>query len=314
MGIRQEALQTDHLFFPAHQGGTGTGERGRTQTGWEVPAIVRGRRRPEGGEAFDIGQWRWRRRGRGIRIGTGTPDLLDEAPGLRGWLHPRVRPEPPDQGLVRGHGGGPIPRPVEEAQEPAGPRLVVAGEGHGPAGPGNGRLGVPVSLGLLRQAPRRRCRPHPDPSPILLEPRLEIRCVGKEESGEELAPMELQRLLVPSLQHGGLEGAQIAPEGGGVEAHLFVAPAHHGVPPQGASESVEGLVQGMAGPVLGGIGPEPPHERVPPHESRLPGQGQAGQEADPLGLGQDRSHLDPLSVAEVQPTEDAKADHGRSSG
>ena len=92
--------------------------------------------------------------------------------------------------------------------------------------------------------------------PQTIDPVLEFGCLRDMKALEEGSAVERQGLLGPSLLHGRFEGGDVDLHPGRLESHLGAPATQDDVVSEPGSEEVEGLVQGVAGPLLRQLRPE----------------------------------------------------------
>src|SRR4051794_20046 len=107
------------------------------------------------------------------------------------------------------------------------------------------------------------------------------------KAGQEVAPVQLQRLRRAIRLHSRFEFCRVAPELSPFDAHLSVSPARHYLRAERTSQVTQRLVEGPASVVLVLLRPEQRQERVPAVEAVRSGNGQVDQEGDALRLRQD---------------------------
>ena len=150
--------------------------------------------------------------------------------------------------------------------------------------------------------------------PLTFQPTLEVGRVGHMEALQQVAPIERQRLLGRLRIGAGQEGGDVTPERRGVQPDLVAAGDDHTlaelVPQEG-----EGIAEGTPRVRLVRLRPEQGQEAVAPVEALRGRDGEVGQQAESLGLGNQR--IDPLGIAapQLQCAEGSQLDHktGRSS-
>ena len=154
--------------------------------------------------------------------------------------------------------GRPGAQRVEPRQRlPALDRVAVPPFAGGPCGRGLEGVAVEVS----------------DPHPLLFNPPGELRELGKGEALEEGTLMELDRLLDVAPVEGGQEVPEIAAEHGGIQPDMVASSLDH-VLAQVAARGVEGLVEGVPGPLSVALRPQVEEKLVARHPRIAP----AGQD------------------------------------
>ena len=128
--------------------------------------------------------------------------------------------------------------------------------------------------------------------PLLLQPALELGCVGEVKSVEEGAGILPGRLFQPVCPEGGREQGDVTGDEVGVEPEVLGAQEDL-VRAHLLAEGVEGLVEPLPRPLLVGLGPDHRKQAVPGHAPVAGGREQ-GEQGQAPGLG--RGAAEPLSV------------------
>jgi len=146
-----------------------------------------------------------------------------------------------------------------------------------------------------------------------LKPPLEFWCVGDEESFQEVATVEVERLPWLSAIDGTGERCYVAPDPFEIQPDLLVAAAHHRVGAERAAEHVKRLAQGRACVLLIELRPEERQQSIAPTWASRCRGGEVGEEGEPTGLAEQTARLTSVCGCEAESSEQPELDHRKPS-
>ena len=143
-----------------------------------------------------------------------------------------------------------------------------------------------------------------DPRPLLFHPPGELGELGKGEALEERTVVELDRLLDVAAVEGGQEVREIAAEDGGL-SRTVSAPSVDRVLAQVSADGVEGLMEGVPGPLRVALRPQV-EEQLVAWDPRIAPAGEDRQQGEGAGAG-GRPFRQLGPVFQGQPAEKSKS-------
>lgn len=150
--------------------------------------------------------------------------------------------------------------------------------------------------------------------PLVVVPSLERRSVRHGEAAEQLAPVQLERLVrAPAALQRRLEGARVAPEPPRFHADQLGTARDDGVAAERPAQDVERLAERAARVCGIELGPEEGDQRVAAVEAAWAGEGEVGQECHAFRLAQQVARLRAGGAAQVDRAQRAELDHGTTS-
>jgi hypothetical protein len=111
---------------------------------------------------------------------------------------------------------------------------------------------------------------------------LELTAARDVKPGQEITPVEPQRIGRATGHYGRLEFRQVAPEVLRRDPYLSIAPARHDLLAKCKPQVPEGLVERPAGVPVVLLGPQQCEKRVPAVEVARPGNGEVREKSDAL--------------------------------
>src|SRR3989442_4363871 len=160
---------------------------------------------------------------------------------------------------------------------------------------------------MLPQHPRLpRCHV-PQATALGLEPPLEVRSAGNEESLQEIAPIEVESLSELLSVDRSPEGSHVTRDPIDVEADLLVAPARDGARAQRIADHVQRLAQRGAGVLLVELRPKQRQQAVTAVEAWGGRGGEGGGGGKAARVAQQGPHVAPLGAGEAQPPPQTEA-------
>jgi hypothetical protein len=151
---------------------------------------------------------------------------------------------------------------------------------------------------------------HPVPCPVqpLVERGPRSRHV---KGGEELAPVQIERIFVAPHSQGLFEVGQVGPQRIGSQPNLLVPASHDDAVPEGFPEDVEGVPERVPCSILVQVRPQHRKQGVAAKESHPAFAGEVGQQRGALGSGEQGAGAGPIGALDLQSSECQQADSWR---
>ncbi len=160
------------------------------------------------------------------------------------------------------------------------------------------RRHVPDLRRALDQCARAPYHGSPEARALGVQPTLELGGAWDEEPLEQLAAVQLERLIPPPACDGPVKGVGVALKTLEVQADFVIAAAcEDGA--EAAADHAQRLAQRGAGVLLIELRPEECEDRVAPVEAARGRHGEVGDEREPPRLRQQGGHLVTLGVRET---------------
>src|SRR2546421_10887907 len=181
------------------------------------------------------------------------------------------------------HCAGTIPEVVEERDQATDTAFIVPHECRSPASPFDGSRWIAPDPALLRQHPRRFCRPLPESGPLCIHPLLELRRhVGDMKPIQERTAVEPHGFLSSPRPACRLERAYVAPKRRRADGQLFLRPSLHHAIAEVSPQEPHRLPQRGPGVLLVELRPEQGDHVVTTMREARVSQGEIDEEGEPL--------------------------------